>query len=128
MASTQAELRRCQQLRSDEDLQRVRSFQPVIARRASWYARLRKWVRRNPALAAAVLFCSLSFIGMVEYTLWRSLVEDQRIEETLSDADKAFSEGRHREALDAYRLYIALGGTEDRAARRVDELAERTGR
>jgi formylglycine-generating enzyme required for sulfatase activity len=46
-----------------EDLQRVREYQPILARPPSRMLRLRRWTQRNPALATAVAALFLMLVG-----------------------------------------------------------------
>jgi WD40 repeat protein/serine/threonine protein kinase len=69
-----------------EDLRRIREYEPIRARPAGPWLKLRRWVRRHPALATALaaLFVSLSSgLAMSLYTLAR---EERALE---------FALGRH---------------------------------
>jgi WD40 repeat protein len=63
-----------------EDLRRWLRGEPVSARRATWTERLRWWVRRNPAPAAAV--ATLSLAAMVTLGLQMHSAQVLRVEKT----------------------------------------------
>jgi len=93
-----------------EDLRRVRAFEPISARPVSIFSRVRRWTQRNPLLAGAILFALLSFVGMVEFSIYQGLVDGRRRSAVLTRADQAFERGNLEEALVQYRLYLELGG------------------
>mgnify|MGYP002623186300 CR=1 FL=1 len=48
-----------------EDLNRYLNDRPILARRAGWTERARKWVRRKPALATALLMTFIAMLALV---------------------------------------------------------------
>lgn len=105
-----------------DDLRRVRGFEPIVARPETATGRARRWVRRNPALAAAILFGVLSFVGMIEVSVYRDILDERRRSAALESADEAYDHGSFRDALDHYDLYVMLGGDEDVIAPRLHAL------
>ena len=108
-----------------EDLRRVRSFEPIVARPVSAFGRARKWVLRNPGLAGAMMFAVLSFVGMIEYSVYRDLLDKRRATAALENADRAFDGGRLHDALEQYNVYLALGGDIEIVSPRLASLRNR---
>lgn len=108
-----------------EDLRRVRSFEPIVARPVSAIGRVRKWILRNPVLAGAFLFAVLSFVGMVEYSVYRDLLDERRAYAALENADRAFDDGEFQLALEQYNVYLALGGDPEVVGPRLSEVRSR---
>ncbi|MBK8974663.1 MAG: serine/threonine protein kinase [Planctomycetes bacterium] len=69
-----------------EDLRRVRTFEPVHARRAGPWLRTRRWTQRNPVAAG---FLAVLSIGLVAVS-WLSLV----VQEKRREAEEALLEAR----------------------------------
>ncbi|MAG32365.1 MAG: hypothetical protein CL908_15900 [Deltaproteobacteria bacterium] len=111
-----------------EDLRRVRSFEPVVARPVSVVGRARRWIHRNPMVAGAFLFGILSFVGMVEYSVYRDLLDQRRARVALDTADDAYQSGEWGDALQNYQLYIALGGDADIVGPRLEDAMVRLAR
>ncbi len=64
-----------------EDLRRVREYEPIRARRASWLVRTRRWSQKHPriATASALLFATLCvWIVTLNYTLGRVEAQSNR--------------------------------------------------
>ena len=107
-----------------QDLRRIRRFEPILSRPTGWVQRIRRAIRRNPGGAAALLFSLLSFLGMVEYTLYERGRSRKQIERALATANEAYDAGRRREALDGYRIYLALGGDIEGVRGRMDAVSD----
>ena len=54
-----------------EDLERWLKHEPIRAKRSGFFTHSRKWVRRNPAIAA-VIALSLAFAAAVGWNIWKS--------------------------------------------------------
>jgi hypothetical protein len=105
-----------------DDLKRIRGYEPIEARPQNILGRGRRWIQRNPALSAALLFGVLSFTGMVEVLVWRQRLDERRAQTALEAADRAYDLGDVRAALTHYDTYIMLGGDEEIVAPRRNSL------
>ncbi len=54
-----------------EDLERWQRHEPILARRSTTVDRLRKWMRRNPKVAALVILVHLAFLLGLAGVLWQ---------------------------------------------------------
>jgi serine/threonine protein kinase len=75
-----------------EDLQRVESGQPLMARPVSMLERVSKWVRRQPAIAALLAALVLSLLGgssIAVYFGYQAEMRAQEAEAALRERDEA---------------------------------------
>jgi len=114
-----------------EDLRRVQTYEPILARPAGLITRARKWARRNPAktvaLAAFLLFC------LIGGGLWieRGLARQRAVREHLAHAGARLREGDYSAALEAVTRARARDPSSARAVElktRIEQAAERAER
>ncbi len=84
-----------------EDLRRVRSFEPIRAKPAGPVLRLRKWSRRNPALAVALAAALVIVLGGGGLLLGQSIARKGAIREHLSHAESLLAEADFAGALES---------------------------
>jgi WD40 repeat protein/serine/threonine protein kinase len=124
-----------------EDLRRFLDHKPIRARPISMTERVVKWVRRNPAIAALSLLCTLLAVAGVILVLWqwgdaiaqRDLARSETIarETALTQAEKARADAdaaRLEASRDRDRARLALW--QERTLRHASRLqdAQRLGR
>ena len=98
-----------------EDLRRVRENEPILARPAGPALRLRRWVQREPARAAAVaLFLVLVVVGAYGAYHWqltqadRQLAEERRVERWLEEGYLQLGEGSGEKAAERFRAVLGV--------------------
>lgn len=85
-----------------EDLERWLKGEPIRARRAGRWERLRKWVRRRPALASLIMVSILAVLGLLAGLLWH----DAQLEEAARrEHDQAEQARRERDAAEESRRW-----------------------
>ncbi|MCG8459089.1 MAG: tetratricopeptide repeat protein, partial [Holophagales bacterium] len=87
-----------------EDLERLRSDLPVLARQASWAYRARKWVRRHRTSAGVAALVLLSILAAVVGTTWQARVAEK---------ERQQAEARRLEAEDLGRFLVDLFAVSD---------------
>ena len=80
-----------------QDLKRYLAGRPILARPASSHERAVRWVRRRPAIAALVAFCSASALGLAATWAWQ-LDRERRHSLATAMAARRHSEDLRREA------------------------------
>jgi tetratricopeptide (TPR) repeat protein len=90
-----------------EDLRRYVNRFAILARRVGPVARLRKWVKRNPALSAALAALLLCVIGAGALAYLAHRAERQRVEDQAKHDEELLQEKR-RSALDKAILAARL--------------------
>ena len=78
-----------------EELQRVRTFQPIVARPMGWFLRLRRFAQRNPAVALVtfLLFASISTAALLLFQKNLDVLDESRAKgRALQEARDALAE------------------------------------
>jgi WD40 repeat protein/serine/threonine protein kinase len=83
-----------------EDLRRVRSYEPILARPAGPVLRARRWAQRNP-VAAAVLLCL--FVGLAAALLLLARIQRETEEKEVALREKQTALEEREAALSAVR-------------------------
>ncbi|HLQ37934.1 MAG TPA: bifunctional serine/threonine-protein kinase/formylglycine-generating enzyme family protein [Planctomycetota bacterium] len=104
-----------------EDLRRIRSFEPIQARAASPWTRLRKWMRRHPGRASSLVAALLSVVVVGATLVLQEVGRRAAVRDNLAVAEQKLAAGDHGAALDA----LALARERDPDSLRVGELRSR---
>jgi tetratricopeptide (TPR) repeat protein/tRNA A-37 threonylcarbamoyl transferase component Bud32 len=91
-----------------EDLERWLNGEPIQARRVGTGERIRKWVRRRPALAALAAVSALASLALVSGLLWhdarmKAAAEEARQERDIADEERRWA----RQAVDDMYTEVA---------------------
>jgi serine/threonine protein kinase/WD40 repeat protein len=100
-----------------EDLRRFLTDRPIAARRTPWYERLRRWRRRNPALAS--LSFGLALMALVVTVV--SVVAALRLGHAAEQEEQAKREAQEQ-LCDSLFVQAHAGRTSQRPGQRLDSL------
>ncbi|MCI0701971.1 MAG: protein kinase [Planctomycetia bacterium] len=102
-----------------DDLRRFVNRFAIQARRAGPLGRLKKWVKRNPALSAAAVVVLLAFVAVGGFA-YRSHLLDQEAEEARQHLEDE-RRNQRREAAQAKAILAAMTGDFPAAEAAIDE-------
>jgi serine/threonine protein kinase/formylglycine-generating enzyme required for sulfatase activity len=97
-----------------EDLKRVRGFEPIQARRPPPWVRLRRWIGRRPARAAALAGTAALLLAAATLAIHQTLVRSAARTGKLAEVERLLLAGLHTEALEALAQARELGLDENR--------------
>ncbi|MEO6594179.1 MAG: serine/threonine-protein kinase, partial [Planctomycetota bacterium] len=93
--ATEPRLRYQTALALAEDLRRIREFEPIVARPAGRWLRVRRWTRRNRrlvALAATIaVLITIGLAGWISAILERAFADAQKLAKAQHDLDAKFA-------------------------------------